>query len=204
MLVLAGILRWEAAWRARSAHWPYSAGRHPKLELCCGGAVRGGRGLPTPRLYLRGQPLVGDLSGCSGAKLLCGCGGEGGFGDELNPLLATIIGGITGVGGGNSRGVWARCQGVRSDVYAAAALFGAAITIVCLRLRVNGVVASSCGILGCFVLRMLAVYRHWNLPGAARDYHQAAEVPSPRDGPPGQKSQVCPSTSTTAKVRRCL
>jgi len=56
---------------------------------------------------------------------------------------------------------------LRSDVYAAAALFGAAITVLCLKLKVNGLVASSLGIVGCFVLRMLAVYRHWNLPGAA-------------------------------------
>jgi uncharacterized membrane protein YeiH len=57
---------------------------------------------------------------------------------------------------------------LRSDVYAAAALFGAAITILCLRLKINAVVASTLGISACFALRLLAVYRHWNLPGAAR------------------------------------
>jgi uncharacterized membrane protein YeiH len=88
---------------------------------------------------------------------------------KLNPLLATMMGGITGVGGGTIRDllIGQVPKVLRSDVYAAAALFGAAITIVCLKLRLNGVVASICGILGCFVLRMLAVYHHWNLPGAA-------------------------------------
>jgi uncharacterized membrane protein YeiH len=79
------------------------------------------------------------------------------------------LGGITGVGGGTIRDllIGQVPKVLRSDVYAAAALFGAAITILCLRNRVNAVVANSCGILGCFVLRMLAVYNHWNLPRAA-------------------------------------
>lgn len=88
---------------------------------------------------------------------------------KLNPLLATMMGGITGVGGGTIRDllIGQVPKVLRSDVYAAAALFGAAITIICLRLRVNAMAASGGGILGCFVLRMLAVYYHWNLPGAA-------------------------------------
>jgi uncharacterized membrane protein YeiH len=88
---------------------------------------------------------------------------------KLNPLLATMMGGITGVGGGTIRDllIGQVPKVLRSDVYAAAALFGAAITILCLKLRVNVAVASGCGILACFVLRMLAVYYHWNLPGAA-------------------------------------
>jgi uncharacterized membrane protein YeiH len=88
---------------------------------------------------------------------------------KLNPLLATMMGGITGVGGGTIRDllIGQVPKVLRSDVYAAAALFGAAITVLCLKLKVNGVVASTLGIVGCFVLRMLAVYRHWNLPGAA-------------------------------------
>jgi uncharacterized membrane protein YeiH len=88
---------------------------------------------------------------------------------KLHPLLATMMGGITGVGGGTMRDllIGQVPKVLRSDVYAAAALFGAAITILCLRLRLNAVLASCSGILGCFALRMLAVYHHWNLPGAA-------------------------------------
>jgi len=87
---------------------------------------------------------------------------------KLNPLLATMMGGITGVGGGTIRDllIGQVPKVLRSDVYAAAALFGAAITVLCLRLKVSPLLASSCGIAGCFVLRMLAVYHHWNLPGA--------------------------------------
>lgn len=88
---------------------------------------------------------------------------------NLHPLLATMMGGITGVGGGTIRDllIGQIPKVLRSDVYAAAALFGAAVTVLCLRARVNAVTANSSGIVACFVLRMLAVYGHWNLPRAA-------------------------------------
>jgi uncharacterized membrane protein YeiH len=87
---------------------------------------------------------------------------------KLNPLLATMMGGITGVGGGTIRDllIGQVPKVLRADIYAAAALFGAAITVLCLRCKVSPVIASSTGIAGCFALRMLAVYHHWNLPGA--------------------------------------
>lgn len=87
----------------------------------------------------------------------------------LHPLLATLMGGITGVGGGTIRDllIGQVPKVLRSDIYAAAALFGAAMTLLCLRLRLNPVVASVAGIGSCFTLRMFAVYYHWNLPHAA-------------------------------------
>ena len=88
---------------------------------------------------------------------------------KLHPLLAIMMGGITGVGGGTIRDLLlAQVPKVlRSDVYAAAALFGAAITIVGLRFKLNATAASCLGIGSCFALRMLAVYLHWNLPRVA-------------------------------------
>ena len=86
----------------------------------------------------------------------------------IHPLLCVVMGGITGVGGGAVRDMLLdRVPMVlRGDVYATAALFGAAVTVICLRLRVRPAIASSAGIVCCFVLRMLAVHFHWNLPGA--------------------------------------
>ena len=88
---------------------------------------------------------------------------------KLNPLLATMMGGITGVGGGTIRDllIGQVPKVLRADIYAAAALLGAAVTILCLRVRFNPLAASSLGIGCCFVLRMLAVYYHWNLPRVA-------------------------------------
>ena len=86
----------------------------------------------------------------------------------LNPLLCILMGGITGVGGGAMRDVLiGRVPMVlRGDIYATAALLGAAVTVICLRLKVPPAIASSLGIGSCFALRMLAVHFHWNLPGA--------------------------------------
>ena len=88
---------------------------------------------------------------------------------KLHPLLAIMMGGITGVGGGTFRDLLInRIPTVlRSDVYAAAALLGATVMLVALRLRVRPAIASSLGIAACFLLRMLAVHFGWNLPNAS-------------------------------------
>ena len=87
---------------------------------------------------------------------------------NLHPLLAIMMGGITGVGGGTLRDLLInRIPSVLcADIYATAALLGAAVTLLALRLRLAPVLASSLGIVACFVLRMLAVVHHWNLPGS--------------------------------------
>jgi uncharacterized membrane protein YeiH len=88
---------------------------------------------------------------------------------NIHPFLATLMGGITGVGGGTIRDVLlARIPSVlRSDVYAAAALAGAAAMILSLKLKMRPAVATTIGIAVCFALRMVAVHQHWNLPKVA-------------------------------------
>ena len=88
---------------------------------------------------------------------------------KLHPLLAVIMGGITGVGGGTLRDLLInRIPTIlRSDIYAAAALLGALVMLLALRLRARPALASSLGIAACFLLRMLAVHFGWNLPGAS-------------------------------------
>jgi uncharacterized membrane protein YeiH len=88
---------------------------------------------------------------------------------NIHPFLATLMGGVTGVGGGTIRDVLlARVPSVlRSDVYAAAALAGAAAMILSLKLKMRPAVATAIGIVVCFALRMIAVHQHWNLPKVA-------------------------------------
>jgi uncharacterized membrane protein YeiH len=85
---------------------------------------------------------------------------------NIHPFLATLMGGVTGVGGGTIRDVLlARVPSVlRSDVYAAAALAGAAAMTLSLKLKMRPAVATTIGIVVCFALRMVAVHQHWNLP----------------------------------------
>ena len=87
---------------------------------------------------------------------------------NIHPFLAILMGGITGVGGGTMRDVLlAQIPAVlRSDVYAVAAIAGAAVMIAGLRLGGSRTPMTVLGAVACFVLRMLAVWQHWNLPKA--------------------------------------
>lgn len=84
----------------------------------------------------------------------------------IHPLLAILLGGVTGVGGGTIRDIFlAQVPRVlRTDIYAAAALLGAAVLVLCLKLKLRPAAASTVGILVCFTLRIVAVHQHWNLP----------------------------------------
>jgi uncharacterized membrane protein YeiH len=84
----------------------------------------------------------------------------------INPFLAILLGGVTGVGGGTIRDIFlAQVPGVlRADIYAAAALLGATVLVLGLQLKLRPAVASILGIVVCFTLRMAAVHQHWNLP----------------------------------------
>jgi uncharacterized membrane protein YeiH len=84
----------------------------------------------------------------------------------INPMIAVLMGVLTGVGGGTIRDVlMTRVPGIlNTDIYASAALAGAAVMVIGLRLKVPRTIAMTVGGVCCFVLRMMAVARHWNLP----------------------------------------
>lgn len=84
----------------------------------------------------------------------------------INPLLSILMGAVTGVGGGTIRDILLnRVPGVlQSDVYAAAALAGALVVVVGLRLKIPRWFVMISGGAVCFALRMVAVWKHWNLP----------------------------------------
>jgi uncharacterized membrane protein YeiH len=84
----------------------------------------------------------------------------------ITPLLAIMMGAVTGAGGGTVRDVLlAQVPGVlHSDVYAAAALAGATVVVIGLKAKMQRGVAMTLGAGVCFVLRMVAARQHWNLP----------------------------------------
>ncbi len=88
---------------------------------------------------------------------------------EMSPLVAVLLGGITGVGGGTIRDVLlAKVPNVlHADVYATAALAGSAAMILCRRLGMTDTQSAFVGGVVCFALRVVSVWRHWNLPIAA-------------------------------------
>lgn len=85
---------------------------------------------------------------------------------DMHPFIAMLLGVITGVGGGTIRDILlARVPAVlRVEIYATAALVGAAVMVLCLKLRLSPVVAAFVGGTVCFALRLVSVWRHWNLP----------------------------------------
>src|ERR1039457_6495823 len=88
---------------------------------------------------------------------------------DMPSLIPILLGGITAVGGGTIRDVLlAQIPTVlRADVYATAALAGSATMVICRKLRLSPVLSALIGGTVCFLLRVVSVWRHWNLPGAA-------------------------------------
>jgi uncharacterized membrane protein YeiH len=85
---------------------------------------------------------------------------------RMNAFIAILLGGITGVGGGTVRDIFLSQVPLvlRSDIYATAALAGAAVMVAARKLRVPPVWAAILGGVVCFALRVVSVWRHWNLP----------------------------------------
>jgi uncharacterized membrane protein YeiH len=88
----------------------------------------------------------------------------------LSPVMAALLGMLTGVGGGIARDVLlAEIPGVlRSDLYAVAALSGAAIVAGGSMLNLSPLITAICGGLVCFGLRLSAIRWGWHLPVAGR------------------------------------
>ena len=87
---------------------------------------------------------------------------------QLNPLMAALLGMLTGIGGGIMRDLLvARTPVVlQRDLYAVAALAGSALVVVGQRLSWPAV-PTAIGAAGvCFALRVLAIWRGWGLPVA--------------------------------------
>lgn len=87
----------------------------------------------------------------------------------IHPFIAVLMGGLTGVGGGTVRDVLlAQVPTVlRADVYATAALAGAAVMVIGTKLGRSRSLMAGAGAALCFGLRVLSVWQHWQLPRVA-------------------------------------
>lgn len=86
----------------------------------------------------------------------------------LNPVAATLLGMLTGIGGGIARDILAARIPVvlQADLYAVAALAGAAVVVAGNRLGLPQAPLLAGGAVLVFVLRYLAIRRGWRLPVA--------------------------------------
>jgi uncharacterized membrane protein YeiH len=84
----------------------------------------------------------------------------------IDPFMAALMGTITGVGGGTLRDIFlAKIPSVlRVDIYAVAALIGAAVMIAGIRRGGSRPWMMTIGGVLCFLLRVISYWKHWNLP----------------------------------------
>lgn len=84
----------------------------------------------------------------------------------INPVMAALLGMLTGIGGGMLRDVLANevPAVLRSDLYALAALACAAIVALGHILHIPYVIAGFVGMAVCFALRYMAIQHGWHLP----------------------------------------
>jgi uncharacterized membrane protein YeiH len=84
----------------------------------------------------------------------------------LNPIMAALLGMLTGIGGGMVRDVLVAEIPIvlRADLYALAALAGAAVVVIAGLLQIPSTAATIVGAALCFGLRVMAIKRGWHLP----------------------------------------
>jgi uncharacterized membrane protein YeiH len=117
-------------------------------------------------LKLRSPDLVFDAAGLG---VFAVTGTAKALEHGLTPLMAAVLGMVSGIGGGVARDVLTmRVPNVlASEVYAVAALAGAGVAAAGLAAGASQGTALTAGIALCFFLRMMAIYRGWKLPRAA-------------------------------------
>jgi uncharacterized membrane protein YeiH len=101
----------------------------------------------------------------------------------LDPVMAALLGMLTGIGGGMARDVLvAEIPTVlRADIYALAALAGAAVVVLGQFLHVAPAISTVIGALLCFCLRLMAIHRGWQLPVARWSDRSSVDKGRPED-----------------------
>jgi uncharacterized membrane protein YeiH len=101
----------------------------------------------------------------------------------LNPVMAALLGMLTGIGGGMVRDVLvAEIPTVlRADIYAVAALAGAAMVVIGQLLHIPPTPTTIIGALLCFGLRLMAIHRGWHLPVARRAEQPTTPALAPKN-----------------------
>jgi uncharacterized membrane protein YeiH len=122
---------------------------------------------------LRSPVLIFDAAGLA---LFAVSGAQKALAFGLNPVMAALLGMLTGIGGGMMRDILlAEIPTVlRADLYAIAALAGAGIVVIGDLLHIPAEATTIAGALVCFGLRLMAIKRGWRLPIVkSADQHDA-------------------------------
>jgi uncharacterized membrane protein YeiH len=109
-----------------------------------------------------------EIFDAGGLALFAVAGAQKAIDHRLGPLTAMLLGMLTGVGGGMVRDLLAAEVPAifRGDVYAFAALAGAAVVVLGRLMHLPSTAVTLVGAALCFGLRFLAIKRGWQLPVA--------------------------------------
>jgi uncharacterized membrane protein YeiH len=129
---------------------------------------------------LRSPVLIFDAAGLA---LFAVSGAQKALAFGLNPIMAALLGMLTGIGGGMMRDILlAEIPTVlRADLYAIAALAGAAVVVIGNLLHFPPTATTIVGALLCFGLRLMAIQRAWHLPIAKSHERSPSQKQSPDD-----------------------
>ena len=129
---------------------------------------------------LRSPVLLFDAAGLG---LFAVAGTQKALAFGLTPVMAALLGMLTGIGGGMTRDVLlAEIPTVlRADLYAVAALAGAAVVVIGAALRLPSTAVTIAGAVLCFGLRFVAIRRGWHLPVADEPEPPATKLRAPKD-----------------------
>jgi uncharacterized membrane protein YeiH len=124
----------------------------------------------------------------AGLALFAVAGTQKALGYGLNPVMAPLLGMLTGIGGGMLRDLLlAEIPTVlRSELYAVAALAGAVVVAVGHVLNFQPTVMAIAGAALCFGIRFIAIRRGWHLPVANLPQRLKAGA----DGADGRQDKV--------------
>lgn len=108
------------------------------------------------------------LFDAAGLALFAVAGAQKALAFGLNPVMAALLGMLTGIGGGMARDLLLTDvpMVLRADLYAVAALAGAIVVVAGAALGLPSTPVAIAAAVLCFGLRMLAVRRGWQLPTA--------------------------------------
>jgi uncharacterized membrane protein YeiH len=124
---------------------------------------------------LRSPVLIFDAAGLA---LFCVAGAQKALVFGLEPVMAALLGMLTGIGGGIARDVLLSeiPTVLRSDVYAVAALAGASVMVAGDALQLPSTVSACAGAALCFGLRLAAIRNGWHLPVARASEQAASDI----------------------------
>jgi len=118
---------------------------------------------PSVIAQLRSPVLIFDAAGLA---LFAVAGTQKALAFGLHPVMAALLGMLTGIGGGMARDVLLAeiLTVLRADLYALAALAGAAVVVIGAALRLPATAVTIAGAVLCFGLRFMPIRRGWHLP----------------------------------------